>query len=205
MHLLRPLSTSPDVARWLPSPNGQFSLANTWNFLRDHRPKVPWHRLIWFPGNIPRHSFITWLAILKKLSTHDRIFTFTQGPLACVLCHRSMESHDHLFFNCSYSSFVWQGLQHRMGVGCPSTSWSSLVDWGATAWKGKTPRQIIRRMCFGLAVYSIWRERNARSFKFEAKSKERILNDTCLHMALQIQIKWRGDPHVTHYIEEWTK
>ena len=204
LHLLPSPSDTQDVIRWLPSPNGLFSLAHTWDQVRDHGPKVPWHRLIWFPGNIPRHSFISWLAILHRLSTHDRIYTFTPGPLACTLCFSGMESHDHLFFNCPYSYFVWQELLHRIGVRKLNTSWSSLVDWGAKLWKRKTPMHIIGRMCFGLAVYSIWRERNSRSFTSLAKTKERILKDICHQMVTQIQIKWWGDPQLSLYLERWT-
>ena len=156
------------------------------------------------PGNIPRHSFITWLAILNKLSTHDRIMLYTRGPLACVLCHTAMETHDHLFFKCSYSSFIWQGFLVTMDLSHPVLSWNSFVNWASKAWKQKKPQLIIQKMCLGMAVYSIWKERNARSFKFEAKSKERVFQEITRQISTQIQIKWRDDPILPSLIARWS-
>ena len=203
MHSIALPSDSIDTVRWIPSPNGKFSTSHTWDYLRSSSPKVPWYRLIWFPGSFPRHSFIAWLAILNRLSTHDRIFKFTPGPLACVLCHQGMESHDHLFFNCSFSSYVWQGILQRLVISNPTSTWINLVEWAAASWKKKTPIHIISRMFFGSAVYHVWRERNARSFRQEAKSKERVLQDIFSQVSLQMQIKWKGDPHLPQYISQW--
>ncbi|PWA78109.1 hypothetical protein CTI12_AA217300 [Artemisia annua] len=32
-----------------------------------------WHKLMWFSQNIPKHAFILWLAVQKKLPTQDNI------------------------------------------------------------------------------------------------------------------------------------
>ena len=45
-----------DTLSWTPSPSGIFVTSHTWDFLRVSLPKVPWYHLVWFPGNIPRHS-----------------------------------------------------------------------------------------------------------------------------------------------------
>ena len=177
-------SGTPDSVQWVPSPDGKFSTHHTWNYLRNQSPKVPWARLIWFPGNLPRNSFISWLAILNRLSTHDRIFKFTPGPLACVLCHSGMENHDHLFFSCAYSSFVWQGIAQRLDNATAPVSWGALVEWASRAWKKKSPGHIVSKMFLGSAVYNIWRERNARSFKMEAKTKEKLLQDICCQVSI---------------------
>ena len=77
------------------------------------------------------------------------------------------------------------------------------MDWAAGVWKGKKPAHIIPKMAFGSAIYQIWRERNARSFKGEAKTREKVLQDICYHIYLQILIKWRNDPQLPHYLENW--
>ena len=77
------------------------------------------------------------------------------------------------------------------------------MEWAAEAWKKKTPTHIISKMFFGAAVYHIWRERNARSFRMEVKPRERVLQDIYSQVSLQIEAKWKRDPHLSQYIERW--
>lgn len=44
-----------------------------WEEIGVKKPKVPWHILLWFPGHIPRASFICYLAVQDKLSTKVRL------------------------------------------------------------------------------------------------------------------------------------
>ena len=106
----------PDSIIWTPSTDGKFQIKATWAALFPTHNTVTWHNLTWFKGATPRHSFILWLAVQLRLATHDRIHTYTQGPLACVFCARAMETHDHIFFHCPYTCFVWQDILHRLGV-----------------------------------------------------------------------------------------
>ena len=193
-------SSNNDTIQWIPSPNGRFSTPYTWDFLRNTSPVVPWYDLVWFPGHCPRHSVIVWFAILHRLSTHDRIFRFTPGPLACVLCHQGMETPDHLFFHCTYSSFVWQGIRQRLDMRIPLTSWDAFIAWASGSWKTKTSRHFISKICLGSAIYSIWCERNARSFNNTLKTKDRVLSEICNLKVNQIHIRFRNDPALPQLI-----
>ncbi|GKE67334.1 RNA-directed DNA polymerase, eukaryota, reverse transcriptase zinc-binding domain protein [Tanacetum coccineum] len=60
-----------DTAVWI-SGNGckkEFKISNVWKDMNHEDERVDWHKLIWFTQNIPRHSFVTWLAIQEKLMT----------------------------------------------------------------------------------------------------------------------------------------
>lgn len=46
-----------------------FSAAQTWEFLREENPKIPLHKLVWFPQAVPHQDFIVWLAIKDRLAT----------------------------------------------------------------------------------------------------------------------------------------
>ena len=132
-------SDTSDSIIWVPSPNGKFSTSHTWATIRAPGHTIHWYYLVWFSGHLPRHSIVLWFAILNRLSTHDRISLFMPGPLACTLCHKGMESHDHLFFTCPYSTFVWQGIQHRLGMTIPATSWDAFITWVGNTWKLSIP------------------------------------------------------------------
>ncbi|GJV46911.1 alpha/beta hydrolases superfamily protein [Tanacetum coccineum] len=71
-------------------------------------PKVDWRSLVWFSQNIPSHAFVLWMAIQKRLITQDRIYQWNKdNSMKCSLCSSCMDSHDHLFFQCSLSSAIW--------------------------------------------------------------------------------------------------
>ena len=196
-------SPGRDSVSWIPSPSGNFVTSHTWEFLRGSQPRVPWYHLVWFSENIPRHSFIVWLAILNKLATQDRIWKFTPGPLACVLCHKDIESHDHIFFTCDYSSIIWQDIMRRFSmVGAPVV-WNSFIGWAASKWKSKKPADIMPRMCLGAVIYAIWKERNARIFRIGGTPKERVLRDIITNLHVQVSIKWSKEPKLQELLALW--
>lgn len=86
----------------------KFSTKETWNIVRVASPQNSWLCGIWFSKATPRYAFVTWLAVLGRLSTMDRIARWNQGvdPM-CVLCKNDPVTRDHLFFECSYSSQIW--------------------------------------------------------------------------------------------------
>ena len=196
-------SACPDRVCWDPSPNGSFSTSHTWKAIYGSHNNVNWYKLIWFKGAYPRYSFLMWLAVQYRLSTHDRIYTFTPGPLACTLCNKEMEDHNHLFFNCTYSTFIWQDILRRMNLQNNAATWEEVVKWAADKWKKKTPTHTIPKMALGAAVYHIWRERNASTFKNEIQPKEKILKNICTYMRAHISIAWKSDANLPIYIAMW--
>ena len=68
-----PDPTSSDTIRWIPSTSGQFSIKSAWQALRVKHATIPWYKLIWFPLAIPKCGFFLWLAIQRRLGTHDRL------------------------------------------------------------------------------------------------------------------------------------
>ena len=66
----------------------------------------------------------------------------------------------------------------------------------------ETPSHIIPKIFFGAAIYHIWKERNARTFRLEAKPKDRVLQDICYQVSLQVQVKWKNDPQLQQLIAQ---
>ncbi|XP_013663372.1 uncharacterized protein LOC106368038 [Brassica napus] len=86
----------------------QFSSKETWYLMREGSEECSWFRGVWFSKATPKLAFITWLAMLDRLSTMDRVSQWINGvDQKCVLCNSSLETRDHIFFDCSYSSEVW--------------------------------------------------------------------------------------------------
>ncbi|GFY93985.1 hypothetical protein Acr_09g0004310 [Actinidia rufa] len=114
---LSPIDSNNDVALWIQSSSGSFSINSAWDLWRQRKPIVEWRYLIWFPGHVPRWSVIAWLAIKERLSTRDRIIREGMGgdPI-CILCTNDLESHDHIFFNCPFSTEVWGNILSKCGM-----------------------------------------------------------------------------------------
>nr|GEW84566.1 hypothetical protein [Tanacetum cinerariifolium] len=49
----------------------EFFVLEVWNDIGNKSELVSWSRLVWFSQCIPRRSFMLWLAILRRLKTHD--------------------------------------------------------------------------------------------------------------------------------------
>ncbi|KAG7549908.1 Reverse transcriptase zinc-binding domain [Arabidopsis thaliana x Arabidopsis arenosa] len=152
-----------------------FSSKETWEQLRIHSPIVPWTDVVWFKEHVPRFSFITWLALLARLPTRDRLRGWGMNiPADCVLCSNGVESHEHLFFDCSYASEIWGYLAAKLLPNPPSTI-SAASSWILLH---RLPHHAkvtaILKLLLQSVVYHLWKERNSRIFAASATSSSAL-------------------------------
>ena len=77
----------------------KFSIVEVWKEIRPKQGKVDSHRLVLNYHVIPKHSLITWMAILNRLFTKDRLISWgLEMGGTCCLCQNESKSRDHLFF-----------------------------------------------------------------------------------------------------------
>lgn len=108
-----------------------FSSKAIWKHIREQSPLQPWSKTIWFKEQILRNSFISWLVMLRRLPTRDRLRRWGMNvPELCVLCNYGVETHHHLFFECDYSTAVWMFFASRIWPNPP------LDVHSAAAWIG---------------------------------------------------------------------
>lgn len=85
-----PNPTVCDRVVWTLSADGLFSVKTAWEACRHRKPFQPWHGIIWFTQEVPRWSYIAWLAVWGRLANRDRLgswgLSFTPQ---CVLCGMS--------------------------------------------------------------------------------------------------------------------
>ncbi|KAG2315956.1 hypothetical protein Bca52824_019078 [Brassica carinata] len=149
-----------------------FSSKATWHRIRETAPEVPWVDLIWFKEEIPRCSFVAWMAILSRLPTKDRLSSWGMNvQVQCVLCSAGQESHQHLFFMCPFVSAVWSHFSGSAWQDAP-TSMLEVVDLIAAS-----PRfRVVLKLLMQVIVYCIWRERNYRIFKQVATTEAGVIS-----------------------------
>ena len=86
----------------------KYQAAVVWEDIRPKQEKKDWHRMIWTALAIPRHEIISWMAVLNRLPTLDRLSAWgLVQDGTCRLCQNGMEARDHLFFSCNFSKEVW--------------------------------------------------------------------------------------------------
>ncbi|XP_028063905.1 uncharacterized protein LOC114267115 [Camellia sinensis] len=170
-----PTGESDDVS-WCPVANGKFIIQSTWNSLRQHFDPVNWSKLIWGPHNIPKVSFVVWMAILGRLNTGDmlKIFGVTQSA-ECAFCQHPCEDHNHLFFECPFSKRVWSCIKGTINVDWPSIHWNDLIQLIDKSVRGKSLGNIITKLAFTCTVYQLWIARNNRVF-----SKDMVLEQVVI-------------------------
>ncbi|KAL4351878.1 hypothetical protein GQ457_06G007120 [Hibiscus cannabinus] len=128
---------------------------------------------------MPKHTIITWLAIMGRLSIKDRLLKWGVATSAgCMLCEDIEESHIHLFSECCFVARLWKevlwlnGLVRDVTVSDPQAE----VGYMFTSIKGKTLRSFVLCVSWNAIVYQIWEDRNRRQLRGEIRTLETLLN-----------------------------
>lgn len=141
---------------------GTYSIKKTYSKLRGEYRKVPWRRVVCNKLGKPKWIFILNLAIHGKLYTTDRLERWALlTDTACPLCNNAPESHQHLFFECTESSKLWQKLLKWMNVTRGVRGWLAEVEWATKHASGRTTTAELYRMVLAACVYFVWQEINS--------------------------------------------
>ncbi|KAK1302596.1 hypothetical protein QJS10_CPB12g01264 [Acorus calamus] len=168
-----------DIPIWKKSKSGTLNSKAAWNYLRSPKPLVSWKGWVWDPGQIPRHSYTAWLALLNKLPTLQRLQN--KGIIqstTCPLCSAASEDVDHLFFKCGYSSYIWFSILAKMGL--PRKASGTLLGWVEILNQLHLQPAMIKvlKVLFATTIGLIWKERCSRVFRSQSRHKTSILRDS---------------------------
>jgi len=162
---LRSTQTGRDISFWKRN-NGafkhSFSSKDILHAIRVPNPICELYKGVWFPNSTPKYSFITWIAFRNRLATGEKLVKWNNDANGgCSFCDEAMETREHIFFSCPYSSAVWSALTKDLLGQLFTTSWESM-----TALLTDPPRpkvhMFVLRYVFQLSIHTLWRERNGR-------------------------------------------
>lgn len=107
-----------DEVVWAPSKGGNYTLRDTCEFMRRKKAPWEWHSLVWHKNRIPKHAFISWMALKGGLKTLQKMKTWgVVQSETCVLCWGNMETEQHPFYDYLVAKTVWRGLKSNMEYG----------------------------------------------------------------------------------------
>ncbi|XP_048494733.1 uncharacterized protein LOC125494897 [Beta vulgaris subsp. vulgaris] len=122
--------------------------------------QVHWDMYIWNMLNVLKHRFISWLVIQYKLTTIDRLLQIgVVNAAPYQFCASGIESHEHLFFRCTYASSILEAMKNWLGIETTETSNCRLLHFMKNNRSTKFRKNVISVVYNGI-VYSLWWARN---------------------------------------------
>ncbi|XP_071714463.1 uncharacterized protein [Rutidosis leptorrhynchoides] len=118
-----------------------------------------------------------WLLMGERLKTQDKLkpWDMRANPaLKCLLCNDCMDSHAHLFFECAYSTNVWNKVLRNTHLSLVSNEWKRCRDLLTPVAGRISARVVVTKLCYSATVYHIWQERNTRVFKGSPKIEPQL-------------------------------
>jgi hypothetical protein len=146
-----------------------------------------------------------WLVVRRKLHTQDKLRSWgitnhnSMDMMCCLLCFSNLESHDHLFFACSYTNTVWKLVCTKISrMDAPST-WIDVLGWMSSFASSNTTK-----LCIAAMVYHLWRERNTRYHDRGAK-KPHVLFDSIVEDVRYrlIGLKFKRTNNIIALLDSW--
>jgi hypothetical protein len=128
------------------------------------------------------------------------------GNVLYPFCYGCIDSRNHLLFSCSFNRRVWKVLLSACLISDPMQEWDDVVEWCSAALKGKELWTTLCRLCFGAAVYHIWRQRNDLLHGINvSRTEEQIVAHICWEVKTEIpaSCKIKDSASNQRLVQEW--
>ncbi|XP_048496329.1 uncharacterized protein LOC104906113 [Beta vulgaris subsp. vulgaris] len=172
--------------------DGRFSINKCYQAIREPTLQVSWKRLVCNNRATPKSLFITWLAVLNRLSTKSRLAQWNLiADTTCELCNNGEEDIHHLFFQCEYSAEVWRNCLRILKITRTPVSFLEEVMIASEQCRRRHKKNKLYGMLFTEAIYHIWLQRNQKIFEGQHKTTEQIVNVIVFNVAARVDDNMR--------------
>jgi hypothetical protein len=155
-----------DTIYWGLAKNKCFTLSSYYKALSGTSHVSFPSKIIWKSRAPPRVAFFVWTAALGKIMTIDNLQKRHVLIMDwCCMCKKGGEIVDHLLLHCPFAWELWSMVFDLFGVlwVMPRSIVEMLDCWQGNF--GKHRNFLIWRVVPHCLMWSIWRERNGRSFE----------------------------------------
>ncbi|XP_060959260.1 uncharacterized protein LOC133030510 [Cannabis sativa] len=138
----------------------EYKVAAGYKLLVQEQGRVDWCNEVWSRINTPKHSFLTWLAILQRLKTKDRLcrFRVIDSPV-CSFCNIADETTEHLFFRCDFSQQCLMQVKNWLQWKARADTMQVVLKTIRKAKQTKFKTNV-KPSSIAALVYLIWKARN---------------------------------------------
>lgn len=138
---------------------GRYSISKMYTNPLPNFPRAEWKSLVLQNSIHSRFRFILWLAVQHRLATIERLMKIgIHIHPDCAFWWRTMETFQHLYFECHVTKTVWQRLCVWLGFQRLVQDWTTEVEWMCMLAKRKTGIAEISSSVFAMMVALLWRE-----------------------------------------------
>ncbi|GJV61789.1 reverse transcriptase domain, reverse transcriptase zinc-binding domain protein [Tanacetum coccineum] len=167
----------------------KFSVSQVWDDIRCRDNHVEWYSMVWFSACIPRHALNMWLIFRRKLRTQDLIPSWdvsTSLGNVCSLCETVMDSHEHIFFECSFSQGIWDRIKRLAGLERYPPNIYDIFHTMLPFINRRTTCSVVAKLLIAAAAYYVWQERNWRLFKKGKRSPDQLVE--CIRSSVRLRL-----------------
>ncbi|GKC86403.1 reverse transcriptase domain, reverse transcriptase zinc-binding domain protein [Tanacetum coccineum] len=135
------------------------------------------------------HAVHLWLVIRRRLKTQDLLRHWDNVNylhVTCSLCESQPDSHEHLFFECSFSQQVWNQVKGVAGLASSNASIYDTIDDIIPFAARKTSKSVIAKLVVAATSYFIWQERNGRLFKNKKRTVNQVVD--CIMNTVRLKL-----------------
>lgn len=181
-----------------------------WEAVRPRGQIVDSSNIVWYPHCIPRDAFLVLLIMRKKLKTQDTLRQWDVGTASnlnmflCPFCKLIPDTHDHIFFECSFPAQVWSMVCNLAATDSIGPIWEDIILWMKPLASKRTAVSIIARLVVAATAYYIWQERNLRLFKNRFRSSVQVKDIIVYNVRLKLlTLRFKKKQNVAKVLEPW--
>ncbi|XP_018435957.1 uncharacterized protein LOC108808283 [Raphanus sativus] len=118
-----------------------YSMSMIYNLIKDHKPQVPWLKVVWTQRGIPKHNFFSWPVVLNRCPAKNRLLKWgLQTDLRCVL--------------------LWEIMAAK--AGCTSVRQWPVCLSAMQSLSLPRHQKLFSLLAWQSTIYLLWNERNSR-------------------------------------------
>ncbi|XP_074305222.1 uncharacterized protein LOC141640270 [Silene latifolia] len=137
--------------------------------------------------NVPKHSFIVWLAVQQRLVTKDRLLKFgIITDAVCDMCLAHQEDHHHLLYGCPFSAQSLELFERLVNINMPLVG---VFGMGTSPALSFFLEEAVVLAAMVALVYHIWTVRNKCRIELQLPRPCRVLADVQATARLHRMIK----------------